>query len=134
MKFEIIDHTGDVGVIVFGKDFKEIIENSVYALSELVFPDTGFRTDVTDSVHIEGGTDEELLLNLLSLIVTRIDSDNVIFFEIIDPIVADGKINANLNGMRISDGMNYEYVIKAVTYHDLEINKTQGYARIIFDI
>jgi len=36
--------------------------------------------------------------------------------------------------MKISDGMNYEYVIKAVTYHDLEINKTQGYARIIFDI
>ena len=134
MKFEIIDHTGDVGIIVYGSDFNEILKNSVFALSELVFPDTGFQADITETVQVEGATKEDLILNLLSLVVQRIDSDGVIFFDINSLSITAGSINAELKGMKIREGMNYEYVLKAVTYHDLEVNATKGYARIIFDI
>ena len=134
MKFEIIDHTGDVGIIVYGSDFNEILKNSVFALSELVFPDTGFQADITETVQVEGATKEDLILNLLSLVVQRIDSDGVIFFDINSLSITAGSINAELKGMKIREGMSYEYVLKAVTYHDLEVNATKGYARIIFDI
>ena len=134
MKFEIIDHTGDVGIIVYGSDFNEILKNSVFALSELVFPDTGFQADITETVQVEGATKEDLILNLLSLVVQRIDSDGVIFFDINSLSITAGSINAELKGMKIREGMSYEYVLKAVTYHDLEINTSKGYARIIFDI
>ncbi|MHB1708854.1 MAG: archease [Thermoplasmataceae archaeon] len=134
MKFEIIDHTGDVGVIVYGSGFNEILKNSVFALSDLVFPDTGFQADITETVRVEGATNEELLLNLLSLVVQRIDSDGLIFYDINNISEGVGSINAELKGMKIREGMNYEYVLKAVTYHDLEVNTSKGYARIIFDI
>ena len=134
MKFEIIDHTGDVGIIVYGSDFNEILKNSVFALSELVFPDTGFQADIAETVQVEGATNEDLLLNLLSLVVQRIDSDGVIFFDINSLSITAGSINAELKGMKIREGMSYEYVLKAVTYHDLEINTSKGYARIIFDV
>lgn len=134
MKFEIIDHTGDVGIIVYGSDFNEILKNSVFALSELVFPDAGFQADITETVQVEGATNEDLLLNLLSLVVQRIDSDGVIFFDINSLSITAGSINAELKGMKIREGMSYEYVLKAVTYHDLEVNTSKGYARIIFDI
>ncbi len=134
MKFEIIDHTGDVGIIVYGSDFNEILKNSVFALSELVFPDTGFQADITETVQVEGATKEDLILNLLSLVVQRIDSDGVIFFDINSLSITAGSINAELKGMKIREGMSYEYVLKAVTYHDLEVNTSKGYARIIFDI
>ena len=134
MKFEIIDHTGDVGIIVYGSDFNEILKNSVFALSELVFPDTGFQADITETVQVEGATKEDLILNLLSLVVQRIDSDGVIFFDINSLSITAGSVNAELKGMKIREGMSYEYVLKAVTYHDLEVNTSKGYARIIFDI
>ncbi len=134
MKFEIIDHTGDVGIIVYGSDFSEILKSSVFALSELVFPDTGFQADVTEIIQVEGATNEDLLLNLLSVVIQRIDSDGVIFYDINNLSVTAGSINAELKGMKIREEMNYEYVLKAVTYHDLEVNETKGYARIIFDI
>jgi len=134
LKFEIIDHTGDVGIIVYGSNIIEILKNAVFALSDLVFPDTGFQPDVTETVSVDGATNEELLLNLLSLVIQRIDSDEVIFYDINSISEKGGCINAELKGMKIREGMNYEYVLKAVTYHDLEVNITKGYARIIFDI
>lgn len=134
MKFKIVDHTGDVGVIVYGKNFSEILKNSVQAVSRLVFPTTRFKPDAVMDVRISGESNELLLIDLISHIISLMDSEEMICFDADLTEVSPEHLMATLHAMRIVSEMDYEYVLKAVTYHDLEIDLRKGFARILFDV
>ncbi|MEM0155082.1 MAG: archease [Thermoplasmataceae archaeon] len=134
MKYEIFDHTGDVGIIVYGKNFTEILRNALIAVFDLTFPGSKPSTDITSDMTIQGNSNEEILINLLSRVISLVDSEETIYYDVDQITFVTGGANLRLSGMRIVEGMEYEYVLKAVTYHDLDINLIRGYAKILFDI
>lgn len=134
MKYRIFDHTGDVGVIVYGKNFVEILGNSLLAVFDLVFPGSKPSADIIADVTVQGKSKEEILVNLLSRVISLVDSEGTIYHDLAEATFFTNGAKVRLKGMRIVEGMEYEYVLKAVTYHDLEVNLTGGYARILFDI
>ena len=36
MKYEIIDHTADIGIRAFGKNIQELFENTAYGMFEII--------------------------------------------------------------------------------------------------
>ncbi len=140
-RFEAINHTADVGINVYGRTLPELFGNAAFGMFSLIFPLDEVKEKLRLSVSIDAHDYEELLITFLNELQYYYATKRVIFkrFEITN--LGERHIDANVSGDEISElksgAAGILHDIKAATYHDLKIEKTEdgGYkARIIFDV
>ena len=68
-RFEIIEHPSDTGITAFGKDYKEVYENSAYGMFSVMAEISGIKTDETFTIKITGEDREDLLVNWLNELI-----------------------------------------------------------------
>lgn len=135
MKYEIFEHTADIGIKVFGNTFNEIYNNSVESFADLMVDTTGLVTEKSRNVSLDSKSPDTLLVDLLSLILYNFEAENILFLR--SELEYDSKetrITGTLYGAEVPDDIDYRNVIKAVTYHGLECSPEKGYAKVVFDI
>lgn len=137
MKYELIDHTADVGIHVFGADIRELFENAGTALYDVLADLDSVEAVNEIKITAEGEDWADLMVNWLrellylwsgkQLLVngTRVESISEFRLEAVlfcEPY--DRKRHA------------IQEEIKAVTYHQLDVHETStGWeAKIIFDV
>ena len=134
-RFEVIDHTADIGIIAYGKDEKEVFTNSAFAMFSLIAELDGVAESVFREVEVTADDEETLLVAWLNELLYLFDVENIIFkrFDIIS--LDELRLRANAYGEKF-DPLRHELKtqIKAATYHMLKIEKGDGFrAQIIFD-
>lgn len=139
----ILDHTADIGFEVCGKTKEELFANSVAALFDLIL-DQGSRkttlpgeTQEEKSIVVEGGDIEDLLVNFLREVLYLFNGKKWVVIDCRPVEITDKRIEAQLFGEPYDQRKhNVKMEIKAVTYHDLSVEKTgDGWkARVIFDV
>jgi SHS2 domain-containing protein len=133
MLYEILDHTADLKIKVFGDSMKSIFENSVAAISDLIIDSSNMECSIARKIQIKENNCGDMLIRLLNDILFYLETENIIFckskFEFYD-----GKLTGMLYGSRLNPGQEYKDVIKAATYYNLSINPEQGYAIIVLDV
>lgn len=89
-------------------------------------------------VHIESSTLEDLLVDYLSELLYVYSVEYVVMndFNVIIKETDDGY---KLTGVALGEPLDknrhaINMEIKAVTYHELEINLKEGFAKVLFDI
>ena len=136
--FEYIEHTADVGIRVFGKDLEKLFENAARATFSLITEHEPGE-DKEREANLEGQTLEDLLLNWLNELISVfftykfLPASYNINIEAGNP----NKLEAKLKGTEYDPySKEIKLEIKAATYHNLRIEKTQqGYkTEIIFDV
>jgi len=137
MEYEIIDHTADIGIEVRGKTLPDLFRNAALALFDLmVFTDrigTGVEKDVLATAEDE----EALLVSWLSEFLYLFDTQGLLVREIEVKTFDPRRITARVRGEPFDRTQHRaKREIKAVTYHDLKIEKGKSCfkARIIFDL
>lgn len=137
-KYEQIEHTGDIGIRVFGKTRKQLFEHAAFALFDLMTTVRLVKPIVEQSIEIHAADQEELLVNWLSELNFIFQTDYQLFckFKISD--LTDTFLRAIVSGEPV-DSTRHEISneIKAITFHKLKIDKSaEGtwIAQIIFDI
>ncbi len=136
-RYEQFPHTADIGIRVFGKDLKELFANAAYGMFDVIADLEGIRRSIEEVIEAEGETREELLVAWLDELLYRFYTKEIIYsrFEIEE--LSENRIRAKCFGRPVSANRNrLKTEIKAVTYSDLKIRKTdKGYqAEIIFDV
>ena len=136
-RYEQFPHTADIGIRVFSKDLKELFENAAFAMFDLIADLEGIKTSIEEVIEAAGETQEELLVAWLDELLYRFCTKEIIYskFEITE--LSETKLKAKVFGRPVSANRNrLKIEIKAVTYSDLKIKKTdKGYqAEIIFDV
>ena len=136
-KYEQFEHTGDIGIRVFGENIENIFENAAFALFDLITDLNTVRT--TDSVKISVSADdrEELLVNWLSELNFLFLTEYKIFREFTIHELSDTQLTASAYGQKIDPNQHViDLEIKAVTFHQLKIEQhANGWiGQIIFDI
>ena len=123
MNYEILDHTADLKLRVYGNNFTEILANSAYAVSDLLLPgdimqDRNFKFEIT------GNTEDQILIRLLNELVYILQTKKLLFKHF--DIKNSGKnlYSVRCRGTILKDPDEINYDIKGVTYHDLIIEKT----------
>jgi SHS2 domain-containing protein len=136
LKYKFIKSlTSDVSWEAYGKNLKEVFENSALALFNVICQVD--ELEVTDEVEItaKGSDAGELMINWLQELIASVDIDAVFFrrFEIKE--ITDTMLKAVCYGEPITKEKG-ETVVKAVTYHDFKFEKTDsGYmTRVVVDI
>ena len=137
MSFEIIEHTADIGVRVYGANLTELLKNAALALLSLITERESVRPLEVVVFEVEAETGEELIIKMLSEILYIHEVRKMVFAEA-DTELTDGySLRVKLTGEKI-DPTRHELLedIKAATYHNLKINRVNDrfMAEIIFDI
>ncbi|RLF48793.1 MAG: archease [Thermoplasmata archaeon] len=137
MKYEIIEHTADVGVKAYGDSIEECFENVAKAMFDIIVDDGVVDCVVEKDVVIEGHDYEDLLFSWLSELV-YIHHAELMLFTRFDVKIEENneiKLRAKICGEKIDFKKHKIGLdIKAVTYHMLEVNAEEGYVQVIFDI
>ncbi len=134
--FEIIYHTADVGVKVWGKNLKELFKNSALALFNLISDVNKVDGNLKIYGSTKGEDTLELLVNFLNEIIFLHEKDEAVFRDIKILIFSSDMIEFELYGEKFDTQKHViNYSVKACTYHKLKIININGYfeTKIIFD-
>lgn len=145
-KFEILEHTADVKVRVFGSSPKDLFRNALYAMAYIQKPEileqstvgkliAKFRgRSLSDEVAVESMDYNTLLVDFLSGVLSRSDSQNAVFLDVKFEEFSELKAEGRIYGVRVDD---FNKDIKAVTYHEVDVKETEPgkwESTIVFDI
>jgi len=136
-RFEVLDHTADIGLIVYGEDLKTLFENAGEAFFHLITDLKKVRRRVEKRIEIKGENLERLMVDWLSELLYLHDVENLLFKGFKVESVGEGGLKARVKGEPFQEGVHViKTGVKAVTYHQIEVRKKNGRwrAQIIFDL
>ena len=136
-KYELIDHTADVGVKAYGKNLSEAFENAAKAMFDIITDKSDIESIGQYNIKLKADNLEQLLVDWLSELLFLNSAKNLVFGFF--------KVNIDENKKSLSStvfGEKYDISkhkigaeIKAVTYHILEVkNKKPFYVQVLFDV
>jgi SHS2 domain-containing protein len=132
--FEEIEHTADRALRVFGTSLTELFLNAAAGLTHLMAADVSdISTEIEKSIELNAIDAESLLVEWLSELAYWAESEMLVFKKFRIQKATATYLKAKIFGGKIS---MLEKHIKAVTYHNLKIIKTdEGLeATIVFDV
>lgn len=135
--FEVIEHTADVGLKIYGKDLKQLFVNAAKGLLSLIIEFEEVDSDSEIEIKLNEENREELLVSWLNELIFQFSAHSFISKEFRIEEITNSKIKAKVLGEKISlPKHKILSEIKAATYHELEIKKVDmGFeARVILDI
>jgi len=136
-RFELVDHTGDLGVRVFGESLSQLFEQAAHALTFILTEPETIRLKETRKIRLEAETDEELLITWLNELVYLFETKGLLFKTYNVLSVHDHRLEALAQGESYVEGLHpIKTTVKAATYHQLKIENHQGVwtAQVIFDL
>ena len=136
-RFELVDHTGDLGVRVFGESRSQLFEQAAHALTFILTEPETIRLKETRKITLEAKTDEELLITWLNELVYLFETKGLLFktYDVLS--VHAHHLEALAQGESYVEGRHpIKTTVKAATYHQLKIENHQGVwtAQVIFDL
>jgi SHS2 domain-containing protein len=134
-KFEIIEHTADIGIIAAGKDLAEAFSHAAYGLFSIITDLRKVRQTETRTVELKEGNTEDLLFAWLNHLIYLFDAEQMVFKRC-DIQEFDGKnIKAVCHGEKVDPARHEMKIgVKAATYHMLKIDRENNQVQVIFDI
>ena len=136
-RFEVLDHTADIGLIVYGEDLKTLFENAGEAFFHLITDMKRVRRRVQRRIEIGKESLERLMVDWLSELLYLHDVEYLLFREFKIESVGEDGLRAVVRGEPFQEGVHViKTEVKAVTYHQIEVRKENGKCRaqIIFDL
>ncbi len=137
MRYQLIEHTGDIGIQVLGTSLEQLFENAGFALFDIVTDMHKVQPIVNYEIEVTGNDREELLVNWLSELNFIFQTQYILFREFKVLEMNEKHLKASVIG-EIRDPAIHpvRMEIKAVTFHQLKIEKTKDGWRgwVIFDI
>uniref|UniRef100_A0A7V3N4Z8 Archease n=1 Tax=candidate division CPR3 bacterium TaxID=2268181 RepID=A0A7V3N4Z8_UNCC3 len=124
MPYEILDHTADFGVRIYGKSLEELFKSGFEAIMNAMveIKEKGEQKELLYTDKAE--TLEDLLVDFLSEVIFRTIVEGKIFTDC-ELKIDDTSINAKLFYEDYDpERHRLKKEIKSVTYHNLEIRKT----------
>lgn len=135
--FEEIDHTGDVGIIVRAPELKELFVRAARGMFSVLTDLDGVEARESRQIRLEADDREALMVAWLSELNFVHCTKYVLFSAFTIDHLDDYLLEATVGGEPIDPERHTVYTeIKAVTYHQLELQETeQGWVlQIIFDM
>jgi len=124
MPYEILDHTADFGVRIYGKSLEELFKSGFEAIMNAMveIKEKGEQKELLYTDEAE--TLEDLLVDFLSEVIFRTIVEGKIFTDC-ELKIEDTSINVKLFYEDYDpERHRLKKEIKSVTYHNLEIRKT----------
>ncbi len=135
-KFEVIDHTADIGLVAYGSTAEEVFINAAYGMFSLIADIDQVEERTHREIRTEAPDQEELLVTWLNELLYFFDAESLLFkrFEILG--LDQTWLAAKAFGEKADPAKHkLKTPIKAATYYLLKLEEGDGLrAQIIFDV
>jgi protein archease len=142
--FELIPHTADIQIRVYGSTQAELFKNALIGMFQVIGPVALNCTKNNDriicpaldrhhEITLQAYDTEQLLVDFLSQALVLSDTYNEAYFDATCAVITATTLEATIYGVMVT---GFAVEIKAVTYHNLEITEHNGIWQtdIVFDI
>jgi SHS2 domain-containing protein len=136
-RFEILDHTADIGLIVYGENLRVLYENAGEAFFHIITDLRKVRRRVEKRIDIKGESLDRLMVDWLSELLYLHDVESLLFKGFKVDSVGEGGLKAIVKGEPFQEGIHViKTEVKAVTYHQIEVRQENGRwrAQVILDL
>jgi SHS2 domain-containing protein len=136
-RFEILDHTADIGIVVHGQNLKALFENAGEAFFHIITDLRKVRRRVEKRIDIKGESLDRLMVDWLSELLYLHDVESLLFKGFKVDSVGEGGLKAIVKGEPFQEGVHViKTEVKAVTYHQIEVRQENGRwrAQVILDL
>ncbi len=134
-KFDLIEHTADIGLKAYGQNLGEAFSNAAYGLFSIITDLRKVRKIESRVIELQEKSPEDLLFEWLNHLIYLFDAEQMLFKQC-DIQEFDGlKIKAVCYGEK-ADLSRHELKlgVKAATYHMLKVDPEKNEVQVIFDI
>jgi len=136
--FEVIDHTADVGIIAYGRDFRELLENAALGMFSLMADLNTVQPREQRLILAQTPFPEPelLLLKWLKELHYLCETERFIACRATVARLSDREAEGFVEGEPLRDGIVLLHHIKAVTHHLLKLGQVDGWLKVqvIFDV
>ena len=136
-KFEIMEHTADVGVIGKGRTMADAFESAAYGMFSIVADLDRYQPTKQKQVTVAGTDDVALLERFLSSLLVIFDGDRLLPLDFEITELSMGRLTCWISARPIGDDIEWlGPTIKAVTWHQMAVESKAGEwrAKVIFDV
>jgi len=136
-KYELIEHTADIGIKVYSNTLEELFENASFAMFDTITDISRINVSIREDIEVEAENINELLVEWLKELLFRFDVGKILFSKFKIKKQNFNLLTAEVYGEKFNpEKHSLDTEIKAVTYHGLDIKKEDGIwtVQIIFDI
>jgi SHS2 domain-containing protein len=136
-RYDLIDHTADVGLKAYGKTLSEAFENAAKGMFDIITDKSEIESVGQFNIKLEAPDLEQLLVDWLSELLYIHSAQNLVFgFFKLDVDEKKPGLSATVFGEKLDISKHkIGTEIKAVTYHMLEVKKKKQYqVQVLFDI
>lgn len=124
-RYRILPHTADGKFEAFGGTLEEAFGNAALALASLMWDWSKIAPRIEHLVRVEGTDEEQLLVKFLGEIIYLLETRQFLLGRVrrleLRPGLDGLVLEASLEGEMLSSGHEIYGDVKAVTYHELEI-------------
>lgn len=137
LRFELLDHTGDLMVRLWGDDPADLLRSGGIALFHVIAGSAPIRVSETREVRARGGDLEEILIAWMNrlLLLHAIEGLLLARFEPAPP--ERGEVRGLVHGEPIDPSRHTGLrEVKGVTYHGVRVEHESGRltARVVLDL
>lgn len=134
VRYEFLEHTADVGLKAFGATIEEIFANAALGMFDLMTDVDKVEPRGEIEVLVDSQDTESLLVDWLTELLYVHEMENVYLCEF-DVSIKELSLRGSVRGEVVDPSKHpAETLVKAVTYHMIEVKPEEGYAVVIFDI
>ncbi len=134
-RFQLIEHTADVGLIAYGETLAEAFANAAYGLFSIIAELKTVKEIESRQLELGEEDSEALLFEWLNRLIYLFDVDMLLLkrFDIRD---FDGRgLKAICYGEKYDPSRHQlKTGVKAATYHMLKVDREKNQVRVIFDV
>ena len=134
--FKYFDTTADIGIDVTSENLEEAFKNSALATLNLITDIEKIQTKISKEINIISEDEYGLLYDWITELLILLDSENFIASQY-DITIKKENDEYTLKGNIIGDiydtsVYNYKTEVKAITYHEMNIEKNENDIKIKF--
>jgi len=137
-QYHLLDHPADIRLEVEANSLEELFLGAVEGMALILYSDfknlQNNKKIIKQKINLSSLNQETLLIDFLNKILTLSDIEGAVFPVATIQKLTDNKIEAEITGYPVE---RFDKEIKAVTYHQLKIEKTKEKmlkTTILFDV
>jgi SHS2 domain-containing protein len=134
-KFELIEHTADMGLVAYGETLVEAFANAAFGMFSIIAELDAVREVEKRRLEISEEDMEGLLFEWLNSLLYCFDVEMLIFksFDIME--FGEGCLVAECSGEKYDPSRHrLKTGVKSATYYMLEVDRAKNRVQVIFDV
>lgn len=134
--FKYFDTTADIGIEVTSKNLTEAFKNSATATLNLITDIKKIETKITKKINLTSEDEYGLLYDWITELLILLDSENFMASQY-NITITQNNNEYTIQGKIMGDTYNtnkynYKTEVKAITYHEMNIEQNEEYIKIKF--